>query len=293
MMNSLLQANETAREQDFSWQIEEEIEVTDAPPEPVSRWKEEELTAGREDLAYQQMFRVMQDMRQALEERDEALAALRSAQHEILQRLAAVAEWKNPHSQRNNQRVGVLSALLAHYCGMSDEQCQLLEQAAPLRDLGLIGIPDTTLHKEGVLTADEQAIWQLHPAIGAQILQDSGVPELQLAAQIASEHHEHFDGTGYPQGLAGEDISLPARIVALIEFFDTQYSELRLSAAQDREQILRAEIAAHSSIQFDPVLSALLLVQLTRFITVRECLEARSSKESHTELSPQYWQQFI
>ena len=109
---------------------------------------------------------------------------------------------------------------LAIAAGWSGEDANLLEQAAPMHDTGKIGIPDAILKKPGLLDADEWQVMKRHPQIGYDILSRSSAPLFRLAAEIALYHHAHWDGNGYPAGLAGERIPESARIVALADVFD-------------------------------------------------------------------------
>ena len=139
---------------------------------------------------------------------------------EILQRLASAAEYRDGGTSRHTARVGELSALLAAALGMADDQVGALRRAAALHDIGKVGIPDALLLKPGRLTAEETRIMRTHTTIGAHILGGSDARLLKMAASIALRHHEHWDGTGYPNGIKGDAIPLPSRIVAVADAFD-------------------------------------------------------------------------
>jgi two-component system response regulator RpfG len=131
-------------------------------------------------------------------------------------------------------------------------ECDEIESAAPMHDIGKIGIPDVILLKPGRHTPEEQAIMRRHPLIGHEILADSPSRYLQMGAIIALGHHEQFDGNGYPQGLAGEAIPLPARIVAVADVFDALTSRRPYKPAWTFQEALNY-LQSQSGKHFDPV----------------------------------------
>lgn len=176
---------------------------------------------------------------------------LEEARIETLERLARTAEYRDDNTRWHTERVGIRSALLARALGLPEAEVQLIRRAAPLHDVGKIGIPDSILLKPAPLTPDEIVIMREHTTIGAQILSGSRFELLNLAAEIALTHHEHWDGTGYPQGLKGEEIPLAARIVAVADFFDALAHDRPYRPAWAIEDIT-AEIERQSGKQFDP-----------------------------------------
>lgn len=150
----------------------------------------------------------------------ERTRALEAAQLEILERLATAAEFRDDNTGQHTERVGQTSALVAQQLGWSDSQVGLMRRAAPLHDVGKIGIPDQILLKPGRLTAEEFDVIKTHSSIGARILSGSRFPLLQMAEQIALTHHERWDGNGYTPGVKGDSIPLPGRIVAVADVFD-------------------------------------------------------------------------
>ena len=176
---------------------------------------------------------------------------LAHAQVEILQRLALAAEYRDDVTGRHAERVGVLSALLGARVGMDERNVRLLRRAATLHDVGKIGIPDAILMKPGPLTPQEFQVMKSHTEIGARILSGSGFPLLRMARVIALHHHDRWDGKGYNEELAGEDIPLVGRVVALADVFDTLTHERPYKEATsipDAVEIIRDERARH----FDP-----------------------------------------
>ena len=159
-------------------------------------------------------------------------------------------------------RVGELAGAIAAQLGLSCDYVASIREAAPLHDVGKVAVSDEILMKPGKLTHDELVIVRRHTVIGGFLLSGSDLPLLQLASVIALHHHERWDGTGYPCGLAGRDIPLAARIVALADVFDALTSERSYKAAWTIRQAL-TEIMSESGKQFDPrIVRALLAVIL-------------------------------
>ncbi len=196
-----------------------------------------------------------------LEERvDERTTELEEARLEILYRLARAAELRDDLTGQHTLRVGRLAGRLAQVLGLDEETVQLIERAAPLHDIGKIGIPDAVLLKTDRLDGRERELMETHTGIGADILAGSTYPVLQVAEQIALSHHERWDGGGYPRGLAGEAIPIGGRIVAVADVFDALTHERPYKPAWTARQAL-AEIEANAGGQFDPaVVEALLRV---------------------------------
>jgi putative two-component system response regulator len=156
------------------------------------------------------------DLQEVLRRRTEELD---EARLEVLERLAVAAEFRDDETHEHTRRVGANAATLAAELDVSSDLVELIRLAAPLHDIGKIGIPDDILLKPGRLTDAEYAVIKQHVTIGGRILANSRAPVLQLAHQIALAHHERFDGAGY-MGLRGLDIPLPARLVAPVDVYD-------------------------------------------------------------------------
>ena len=152
---------------------------------------------------------------------------------------------------KHTQRVRQNSALLARALNLPEEQVELIRQAAPLHDVGKIGIPDHVLLKPGRLTAEEFEQMKSHATIGAGTLSGSRFPLLQLAEEIAITHHERWDGTGYPRALKEEEIPLVGRIVAIADVFDALTHERPYKEAWTEEEAI-AELERQKGRQFDP-----------------------------------------
>ena len=177
---------------------------------------------------------------------------------EMLERLATAAEYRDDDTSRHTERVGSMAARLADVIGLPTADVHLIRRASPLHDVGKIGIPDALLRKTARLTADEMAVMQTHTIIGANILGGSEAPLLRLAEVIAISHHERWDGTGYPHGVAGAEIPLAGRIVAVADAFDALTNDRPYRKARSLDESMR-EIVRHRGSQFDPaVVDALL-----------------------------------
>jgi HD-GYP domain-containing protein (c-di-GMP phosphodiesterase class II) len=201
------------------------------------------LTAGREAL---------QSANDSLEDRvRERTHDLETARLEALIRLARAAELRDEATHEHTERVARTAQLLGRELGLSDDETQLLGLAAPLHDIGKIGIPDAVLLKPGKLTDDEYAQMKTHAELGAHMLAGSVSPVLQMATQIALSHHERWDGTGYPERLHGEQIPLVARIVAVADVFDALIQQRPYKPAWSLHHALQ-EISDQSARQFDP-----------------------------------------
>jgi putative two-component system response regulator len=184
---------------------------------------------------------------------EEGTRALANAEVEILERLARAAEYRDDETGQHTQRVGMLAAMIAEAAGQSADEVQLLRIAAPLHDVGKIGIPDRVLLKPGKLTPEELNIIRSHTAIGGEILAGSRFPVLQLARQIAVCHHERWDGTGYPQQISGESIPVAARVTAIADVFDALTHARPYKEAWPLERAI-ATIKHESGQHFDPAL---------------------------------------
>jgi putative two-component system response regulator len=176
---------------------------------------------------------------------------LDQARLEILERLALAAEFRDDDTQEHARRIGRSCALLAIGLGLPDREVELIRRAAPLHDIGKVGIPDAILLKPGKLTGEEFETVKTHTTIGAEILSGSRSPLLATAEQIALTHHERWDGQGYPHGLIGEQIPLPGRVVAVADVFDALTHERPYKPAWPVREAL-AEIFQQVGRQFDP-----------------------------------------
>jgi cyclic di-GMP phosphodiesterase len=210
-----------------------------------------EVTLRIKNLLMTRLLQVeLRDQNKSLEQRvRERTRDLEEARAEALERLALTAEYRDDATGAHARRIGELSAFLARTLGLPDETVDLIHRAAPLHDVGKVGISDAILLKKGTFTPEEFEVMKLHVVIGAEILGRSRSPQLKMAEEIALTHHERWDGSGYPAGLKGEAIPIAGRIVAVADVFDAIIS--RRSDAPSVEQAL-AEIRGLSGVHFDP-----------------------------------------
>ncbi|MEQ8263914.1 two-component system response regulator [Pseudohaliea sp.] len=195
------------------------------------------------------------NQRRALEEQvRERTAQLQQTRLEIVQRLGRAAEYKDNETGLHVIRMSHYARLLGERAGMGAQEVDLLLHAAPMHDIGKIGIPDQILQKPGRLTPEEWEVMKTHCQIGSDILgQTDGSELLAMARVIALNHHERWDGSGYPHGLAGEDIPRVARMVAIADVFDALTSDRPYKEAWPLERalaLLRDQAGSH----FDPLL---------------------------------------
>lgn len=187
----------------------------------------------------------------------------------VVQRLGRAAEYKDNETGLHVIRMSYFSRLIALEAGMSNAWADTLLNAAPMHDIGKIGIPDAVLQKPGKLNPEEWAVMQKHAEIGAEIIGEDGSDLLQMAREVALHHHEKWDGSGYPEGLKGKDIPLSARIVALADVFDALTSERPYKKAWSIEQatdLLKEQSGQH----FDPELVEAFFRSLPDILDVRE-----------------------
>ncbi|HEY2377472.1 MAG TPA: HD domain-containing phosphohydrolase [Gemmatimonadaceae bacterium] len=207
------------------------------------------------------LYGAIREQNQVLEQRVvERTRELEEAQIEILQRLAAAAEFRDDDTGQHTQRVGHLAALLAAEIGLASDRVELIRRAAPLHDVGKIGIPDAILLKRGRLTSNERRVMQTHTTIGATMLTGGRSPLVQMAELIARSHHERWDGKGYPTALRKEQIAIEARLVAVVDYLDALTHDRPYRKAWSLEKTLEA-LAAEREGHFDPTaVDALLAV---------------------------------
>jgi two-component system response regulator RpfG len=203
------------------------------------------LTLRRQQLALEDRKRLLEHMV------DDATREVREREKETLLRLARAGEFRDEETGYHLTRMARYSRLIANAIGMSRDEAETIELAAPLHDIGKIGIPDHVLLKPGKLDKAEWEIMNKHPIIGHDILKGSSSKYVRMGALIALGHHEKYDGTGYPSGLVGDHIPLCARIVAVADAFDALTSERPYKSAWAPQQAFDY-LLQQSGKQFDP-----------------------------------------
>ncbi|MEW6569703.1 MAG: HD domain-containing phosphohydrolase [Nitrospirota bacterium] len=181
----------------------------------------------------------------------EKIEMLEQSQYEIIIRLGKAAEFRDDETGAHIERIRDYAGLIAENLGLDNEQVRMIKHAAPMHDVGKIGIPDSILLKPGKLSSDEFEIIKLHTVIGGRILGGSPLPLLELASEIAMTHHERWDGNGYPLALKGKDIPISGRIIAIADVFDALTTDRVYRVAWPIEKVLDY-INWEREKQFDP-----------------------------------------
>jgi HD-GYP domain-containing protein (c-di-GMP phosphodiesterase class II) len=222
----------------------------------------EELTDSGWDAAATRRLGVLVDRRRLRARQGELEATLadhalgrrrelEAAALDSLRRLAKAAEYRDDNTPEHTQRVGDLAARLARELGRDDRTVWLVRHAAPLHDVGKIAVPDSVLLKPSRLTEEEFEVVKTHAVLGARVLAGGASDLLICAEQVARSHHERWDGTGYPDGLSGSAIPLPARIIAVCEAYDTLTNPLD-SAEPLSPQAAVDELSRRTGTELDP-----------------------------------------
>jgi diguanylate cyclase (GGDEF)-like protein len=191
----------------------------------------------------------------------QADSALQLSQAETIRRLAFAAEFRNAETGRHTERMSRYCELLARKLELDDERCELIRLASALHDVGKIAIPDRILLKPSSLTESERRVMERHAEIGHRLLANSSSELLDVAAMIALTHHERVDGTGYPRGLAGEEIPLEGRIASVADVFDAITSNRVYRPALSLDEAIEV-MREGRGMQFDPLVLDLFLAEL-------------------------------
>jgi len=198
----------------------------------------------------------------------ERTAEVRQTQEEITLCLTAASEYRDEDTGTHNRRMGLYAAVLATQIGSAELSADDVRMAAPMHDIGKIGIPDGILLKPGKLTDAEFEIIKTHSIIGAGMLGESRIRLLVLARDIALSHHEKWDGSGYPRGLSGEDIPLSARIVATADVYDALINDRVYRPAMPEDKAL-AIMRDGRGTHFDPAVFDAFIESLPEFRRIR------------------------
>jgi len=214
------------------------------------------------------MMSLSQDISESIKLNEEII----ETQKELIYLMGEVVENHSQETGMHIKRVAQISLLLAEKYGLSPEHAQMIKLSSPMHDLGKVGIPDDILHKKGKLDSDEYKVMKQHASLGYHMLNKMDRPLIQMAATIAHEHHEFFNGNGYPLGLSGEQIAIEARIVGIVDVFDALSSKRSYKNPWTDEQIVEY-LKINSGVQFDPALVDLFLDNLDQIISIRDQLK--------------------
>ncbi len=225
-----------------------------------------EFIAIRDDITELEKYR--QDLEGELKK---ATQEIIDTQKEVVFTMGAIGETRSKETGLHVKRVAEYSYILAKLSGLSDVEAELLKQASPMHDIGKVGIPDSVLNKPGKLTKFEWDIMQTHAQLGYEMLKHSQKDILKAAATVAYEHHEKWDGTGYPRGLSGEDIHIFGRITAIADVFDALGHDRCYKKAWKLEDILNL-YKEQKGKQFDPKLIDLFFDNLDKFLDIQKIL---------------------
>ena len=208
----------------------------------------------------------------------EQTVEIRDSREEIALRLISASEHRDNETGMHVRRIGLYAAEMARLLGWDQQGVETIRAAAPMHDIGKIGVPDAILQKPSTLTEDEWVTMKRHTTMGATILKGSTVPFIQMGARIAIGHHEKWDGTGYPKGLKGEAIALEARITALVDVYDAVTNRRHYKDSWPEDQVVEL-IQKGIGVHFDPHLVELFLSNLDRF----RAILAANPDEPHDE----------
>lgn len=203
----------------------------------------------------------------SIEEIEKLNIDLYETQIEIVERLGTLGEFRSKETGLHVKRVGLYAKHLALLANVDEKKALLYERAAPLHDIGKVGIEDAILNKPANFTTQEYEIMKEHALIGESILSGSDKPLIQMAAQIAGGHHEKYDGSGYPRNLKAKEIPLCARIVAIVDVFDALYSSRVYKDAWNNENII-THYKEQNGVHFDPELTEIFLNNIDSFVDI-------------------------
>lgn len=215
------------------------------------------------------LFKLQSDLKSEVAER---LKEIKKLNHEMTYLAASIAEMKSKETGRHLKRVSEISYKLSEFLGMDIHEAEQLKIASVLHDIGKVAIPDSILNKPDKLDEEEWEIMKTHSQVGYEMLKDSEFVVMKLASSIAQEHHERWDGSGYPNGLKEEDISLVGRIVAVSDVFDSLLDKRIYKEPWEANRV-RAYFEEMSGVQFDPNITKILLDNFDTFLSIRKSLE--------------------
>jgi PAS domain S-box-containing protein len=217
-------------------------------------------------------------MIEAKEEIEQLNDEILETQKEVVFRMGAIAEARSKETGMHVKRVAEYSKLLALYTGIEKKEAEILKQASPMHDIGKVAIPDSILNKPGKFTDEEFEVMKSHAQIGYEMLKTSNKAILKVAAIVAHEHQEKYDGSGYPRGLKGDEIHIYGRITAIADVFDALGSDRCYKKAWNDERIFKM-FKEESGKHFDPKLINIFFEHLDEFLEIRENMKDEIDEE--------------
>jgi response regulator RpfG family c-di-GMP phosphodiesterase len=225
------------------------------------------------DIKRQDKIMLRSDKRQK-KEYDELIALkkeIEDTQKEVIFTMGAIAESRSKETGNHVKRVAEYTKLLALYYGIQENEAEMLKQASPMHDIGKVAIPDAVLNKPGRFNDEERDIMNTHAQLGYDMLKMSNRSLLKMASIVAYQHHEKYDGTGYPNNLKGEDIHIYGRITALADVFDALGSARVYKEAWDDDRIFKL-FKEERGKHFDPKLIDIFFDHLDEFLEIRDSM---------------------
>jgi len=247
---ALVQAHEKAGRPDRALALHRELTLHIRKAQHDSIVRHQELHLQQIEAGSQFPEHLLTDKEAELSDKIAAQTA-GARQGGLLEQIAFTAEMRDDPTGEHCYRVAKLASLLAKTLGQSDDACETIDLAARLHDIGKVGIPDSLMQKPQPLSAGERQILQTHAATGADLLSKTKVSYSELASDIARHHHERWDGNGYPEGISGSAIPLPARLVCLCDSYDALTHEKAYRRAFSSDEAI-SEILRLRELQFDP-----------------------------------------
>lgn len=276
-------------EQQRSNELQIQLDISDAQTRTYARELSQIFLQSKRSrqllaTANDQLVKYASDLRTTFTNLRGAHRDLQDAYRDTIFRLVLASEYKDKDTGNHIDRMSRYSTHLAHIIGLSSQEIESIGYAAPMHDVGKIGIPDNIILKRGMLTESEFTIIKTHTTIGADILENSRSSILQIAQTIALCHHEHWNGSGYPYGLSKEKIPLPARIVALSDTFDALTSKRPYKPPYPIEiasKIIQKERERH----FDPELVDIFIKHLDDFAKIKHDIDKIDSDRDTVEFT--------
>ena len=226
------------------------------------------------DVKRQDKIMTRSDKRQQ-KEYDELMALkieIEETQREVVFTMGAIGESRSKETGNHVKRVAEYTYLFAKHYGLPEKECEMLKQASPMHDIGKVAIPDAVLNKPGRFNDEERAIMDTHAQLGYDMLKSSNRSLIKMASIVAYEHHEKWNGTGYPNQTAGEDIHIYGRITALADVFDALGSARVYKPAWDDEKIFKM-FKEERGEHFDPKLMDIFFDNLDEFLHIRDTMK--------------------